>query len=73
MPGYSRALAVLAALSLVCMALSVSVGSASLSVGDTFAVLTGTGTPIQQTLVLELRLPRTLAGFATGEIGRAHV
>ena len=66
MPGYSRALAVLAALSLVCMALSVSVGSASLSVGDTFAVLTGTGTPIQQTLVLELRLPRTLAGFATG-------
>ena len=66
MPGYSRALAVLAALSLVCMALSVSVGSASLSVGDTFAVLTGTGTPIQQTLVLELRLPRTLTGFATG-------
>jgi len=65
-PGYSRALAVLAALSLVCMALSVSVGSASLSVGDTFAVLTGTGTPIQQTLVLELRLPRTLTGFATG-------
>ncbi|HKK57558.1 iron ABC transporter permease [Marinobacter sp.] len=48
------------------MALSVSVGSASLSVGDTFAVLTGTGTPIQQTLVLELRLPRTLTGFATG-------
>jgi iron complex transport system permease protein len=48
------------------MALSVSVGSASLSVGDTFAVLTGTGTPIQQTLVLELRLPRTLTAFATG-------
>ena len=66
MHGYSRALAVLGLLSLVCMALSVSVGSASLSVGDTFAVLTGTGTPIQQTLVLELRLPRTLTAFATG-------
>lgn len=66
MHRYSGALAALGFLSLVCMALSVSVGSASLSVGDTFAVLSGTGTPIQQTLVLELRLPRTLTGFATG-------
>lgn len=66
MQGYSRALIILALVSLFCMALSVSVGSASLSVGDTLSVLTGTGTPMQQTLVLELRLPRTLSAFATG-------
>jgi len=48
------------------MLLSVSIGSASLSVADTFSVLTGTGTPLQQTLILELRLPRTLSAFATG-------
>ncbi|WP_150912458.1 FecCD family ABC transporter permease [Marinobacter halotolerans] len=48
------------------MALSISVGSASISPSDTFAVLTGSGTPIQQTVLLELRLPRTLTAFATG-------
>ena len=66
MRSYSRALIVLALLSLLCMALSVSVGSASVSIAETLSVLTGTGTPIQQTLVLELRLPRTLSAFATG-------
>jgi len=64
--GYSRALTVLGLISLFCMMLSVSVGSASLSVADIVSVLTGSGTPIQQTLVLELRLPRTLSAFATG-------
>ncbi|MFO7994426.1 MAG: iron ABC transporter permease, partial [Marinobacter sp.] len=48
------------------MALSVSIGSASLSLADSWAVLTGTGTPLQQTLILDLRLPRTLSAFATG-------
>ncbi len=66
MQGYSRALAILGVISLLCMVLSVSVGSASVSLGDTFAVLTGSGTPIQQTVLLELRLPRTLTAFATG-------
>ena len=66
MRGYSRALGVLGLVSLSCMLLSVSIGSASLSVADTFSVLTGTGTPLQQTLILELRLPRTLSAFATG-------
>lgn len=66
MQGYSRPLAALALISLLCMALSVSLGSASVSLADTWAVLTGTGTPLQQTLILELRLPRTLSAFATG-------
>ncbi|WP_349306781.1 iron ABC transporter permease [Marinobacter sp. CHS3-4] len=64
--SYSRALIVLTLLSLLCILLSLSIGSASLSCSDTWAVLTGSGTPLQQTLVLELRLPRTLTGFATG-------
>ncbi|PXX92784.1 ABC transporter permease [Marinobacter vulgaris] len=48
------------------MVLSISIGSAALSPGDTWAVLTGSGTSLQQTLILELRLPRTLSAFATG-------
>lgn len=66
MQGYSRPLASLALISLFCMALSVSIGSAALTLADTWAVLTGAGTPLEQTLVLELRLPRTLSAFATG-------
>lgn len=66
MQTYSRALVVLGVIGLLSMALSVSVGSASISLSDTFAVLTGSGTPIQQTVLLELRLPRTLTAFATG-------
>lgn len=66
MRGYSRPLMALGGLGLLCIALSVSIGSASLSLTDTLAVLTGSGTPLQQTLILELRLPRTLSAFATG-------
>lgn len=66
MHGYSRPLAILVLISLLCMVLSVSIGSAALSLADTWAVMTGTGTPLQQTLILELRLPRTLSAFATG-------
>lgn len=67
MPGYSRPLGALAVISLLCMALSVSIGSASLSpFADSWAVLIGTGSPLHQTLILELRLPRTLSAFATG-------
>ena len=46
--------------------LSVSIGSSSLGFEDTLRVLTGSGTELQQTLILELRLPRTLSAFATG-------
>ncbi|MGM0570455.1 FecCD family ABC transporter permease [Marinobacter sp.] len=48
------------------MVLSVSVGSAGLSLSDTLAALTGSGSELNRTLILELRLPRTLAAFATG-------
>ncbi len=56
----------LAIVSLMAMALSVGVGSVSLSPNQVIGVFLGEGINLHQTLVLELRLPRTLAGFATG-------
>ncbi len=46
--------------------LSVSIGSTAIGFEDTLRVITGSGTELQQTLILELRLPRTLSAFATG-------
>ncbi|WP_323053026.1 iron ABC transporter permease [Marinobacter sp. NP-4(2019)] len=48
------------------MVLSVGTGSVSVAPGQVLAVLLGEGGNLQQTLVLELRLPRTLSAFATG-------
>ena len=59
-------LVLLALASLVAMMLSVGVGSVSVAPGDVVAVILGEGDNLQQTLVLELRLPRTLSAFATG-------
>ncbi|MFO7530119.1 MAG: iron ABC transporter permease [Marinobacter sp.] len=53
-------------LGLVTMLLSVSVGSADLGPGDTLSVLAGGGSELHRTLILDLRLPRTLSAFATG-------
>ncbi|WP_372750133.1 FecCD family ABC transporter permease [Litorivivens sp.] len=56
----------LASATLGCIAVSVAVGSVSLSLADVWAVLTGEGEPLHRTLILDLRLPRALAAFATG-------
>jgi iron complex transport system permease protein len=48
------------------MVVSVGTGSVSVPPGDVIAVILGEGSSLQQTLVLELRLPRTLSAFATG-------
>lgn len=61
-----RPLAMLALVALAAMLVSVSVGSADLGVGDTLSVLTGGGSELHRTLILDLRLPRTLSAFATG-------
>ncbi len=61
-----RPLLWLALAGLAAMVLSVSVGSAGLTLADTLAVFTGGSSELNRTLVLELRLPRTLAAFATG-------
>lgn len=59
-------LLILALASALAMMLSVGIGSVSLSPGQVIGALLGGGTELHQTLVLELRLPRTLAAFATG-------
>lgn len=59
-------LVILAFVSLLAMVLSVGIGSVYVSPGEVAAVILGEGSELQQTLVLELRLPRTLSGFATG-------
>ncbi|WP_328185307.1 FecCD family ABC transporter permease [Marinobacter sp. OP 3.4] len=56
----------LACAGLLAMVLSVGTGSVSLSPGEVMAAVMGGGEPLHHTLVLELRLPRTLAAFATG-------
>ena len=59
-------LALLALASLAAMMLSVGIGSVSVAPAEIAAVILGEGSNLQQTLVLELRLPRTLSAFATG-------
>ena len=61
-----KPLLILALASLAAMVLSVGTGSVSVAPGQVLAVLLGEGSNLQQTLVLELRLPRTLSAFATG-------
>ncbi|SFU86761.1 FecCD family ABC transporter permease [Halomonas korlensis] len=59
-------LALLLAASLAALALSAGVGSANLALGELWAVLGGGGDALSRTLILELRLPRSLSAFATG-------
>jgi iron complex transport system permease protein len=59
-------LLVLIALSLTSLALAIRVGSVPVSTFELWQTLTGQGSALQQTLILELRLPRALAAFATG-------
>ena len=64
--AHSLPLAVLLLLALLAMALSLAVGSVALPASELLAVLGGGGEPLSRLLVLELRLPRSLAAFATG-------
>ncbi|WP_043527010.1 FecCD family ABC transporter permease [Litchfieldella xinjiangensis] len=59
-------LGLLTLISLAALLFSVSVGSASLTWGDVWSVMLGEGEPLANTLVLELRVPRSLSAFATG-------
>ncbi|MFY0990820.1 FecCD family ABC transporter permease [Halomonas sp. C05BenzN] len=62
----SLPLGMLLAASLAALALSVSVGSVNLAWGELWAVLRGDGEALARTLVLDLRVPRSLSAFATG-------
>lgn len=59
-------LVVLFCLALVVLVLGLLLGSVNLPLKSIAAVLTGQGSPLHQMLILELRLPRVLAAFATG-------
>ncbi|MGM0693033.1 MAG: FecCD family ABC transporter permease [Pseudomonadota bacterium] len=59
-------LGVLAAIALATLGLSVSLGSVALAPGKILTALGGGGDALTRTLILELRLPRALAAFATG-------
>ncbi|MDY6797501.1 MAG: iron ABC transporter permease [Pseudomonadota bacterium] len=61
-----RPLVMLALLCLAAVLVSVSVGSSTVSAGSLVSVLTGKGSELERTLILELRLPRTLSALATG-------
>ena len=56
----------LLALALSAFALSLAVGSTSLSFNEVWGGLTGGGDALSRTLVLELRLPRSVSAFAVG-------
>ena len=59
-------LGLLAAAALTALVVAVALGSAAVPLTDSLAVLVGGGDDMSRTLILELRLPRALAAFATG-------
>ena len=59
-------LAVLVGAGLAALALSLIVGSADVTLQALWAVLRGEGDVLSRTLILELRLPRSLSAFAVG-------
>lgn len=59
-------LSLLALAGVTAMILSIAIGSVRLTPFEVFSVFLGQGTGLHQTLVLELRVPRTLAAFGTG-------
>lgn len=67
LPSSKRfSLSVLVCASILIMLFALTQGSASLSIREVWLALTGEGTPLATTLVMELRLPRILAAYATG-------
>ncbi|MDN3520062.1 FecCD family ABC transporter permease [Halomonas ramblicola] len=61
-----RPLGALALAALAALALSVALGSVTLPPEEILAALGGRGEALSRTLILELRLPRSLAAFAVG-------
>jgi iron complex transport system permease protein len=59
-------LTVLAVAGLIAMVMSVGIGSVAIAPADVLLVFLGEGSNLHRTLILELRLPRTLSAFATG-------
>lgn len=61
-----RSLLLLAGSAVLAMLLALAIGSVTIAPAELWAVLQGEGSALHRTLLVELRLPRTLAAFATG-------
>lgn len=61
-----RALSVLTGCAMLACALSLAIGSVTVAPVDLWQVLIGQSDGLERTLVLDLRLPRTLSAFAAG-------
>ncbi|WP_417512687.1 FecCD family ABC transporter permease [Marinobacter sp.] len=61
-----RPLFSLSALAVVAVLLALALGSVNVSIAELWQVVLGEGSGLNRTLILDLRLPRTLAAFATG-------
>ena len=61
-------LCVLGLISVVAVLLALALGSINLSPQELWATVLGNGSPLHQTLLWELRLPRALAAFGTGAL-----
>lgn len=61
-----RPLTVLTVCAVLACALSLAVGSVTIAPGDLWQVVIGQGDTLDRTLLIELRLPRTLSAFAAG-------
>jgi len=62
----TRSLLSLGMLALASMAFALALGSVTVSPADLWQVIQGEGSTLHRTLLLDLRLPRTLAAFGTG-------
>ncbi|WP_289101385.1 iron ABC transporter permease [uncultured Marinobacter sp.] len=61
-----RALTILTVIAALACALSLAVGSVTIPPGDLWQVVLGQGDTLDRTLLIDLRLPRTLSAFAAG-------
>lgn len=66
MPRFLMPLLIMGVLSLATLMLAIAIGSVPVGPAEIWAVLTGADEGLNRTLLLELRLPRALAAFATG-------
>ena len=62
----TRSLLVLGAISLAALILALAIGSVNIAPSELWKVIQGEGSALYRTLLLDLRLPRTLSAFATG-------
>ena len=61
-----RSITLLSLIALLASLFALAIGSVTIAPSELWQVVQGEGSTLHRTLVLELRLPRTLAAFATG-------